>query len=138
MIWYAPVGGALRSSLSALALAACSTAPAPGDDARADSLDASGRTWHHPDRVLFAITKNGVVPPHAPAGYQGEMPAFGGSLSDEEIWAALTMRFQLMDPAIDEGTKPGDRVEFEAGIFSGVLAVARIEHAGAAGREPRR
>jgi mono/diheme cytochrome c family protein len=51
--------------------------------------DASGHTWHHPDRLLFAITKNGVVPPHAPAGYESDMPAFGGSLSDEEIWAAL-------------------------------------------------
>lgn len=51
--------------------------------------DASGHTWHHPDSLLFAITKNGVVPPYAPAGYQSDMPAFGGSLSDEEIWAVL-------------------------------------------------
>ncbi len=51
--------------------------------------DASGHTWHHPDQLLFAITKNGIVPPHAPAGYQSDMPAFAGSLSDEEIWAAL-------------------------------------------------
>lgn len=51
--------------------------------------DASGHTWHHPDHVLFAITKNGAVPPHAPAGYASEMPAFSGSLSDEEIWSVL-------------------------------------------------
>jgi len=51
--------------------------------------DNSGHTWHHPDHLLFAITKNGVVPPHAPAGYESDMPAFGGSLSDEEIWAVL-------------------------------------------------
>ena len=51
--------------------------------------DASGHTWHHPDLLLFAITKNGVVPPHSPAGYESDMPAFGGSLSDEEIWAVL-------------------------------------------------
>ncbi len=51
--------------------------------------DASGHTWHHPDSVLFAITRHGLVPPHAPGGYESDMPAFGGSLSDEEIWAAL-------------------------------------------------
>ncbi|MGH6742255.1 MAG: c-type cytochrome [Bradyrhizobium sp.] len=51
--------------------------------------DESGHTWHHPDHVLFAITKNGLVPPYAPKGYGSDMPAFGGKLSDDEIWAAL-------------------------------------------------
>ena len=51
--------------------------------------DASGHTWHHPDRLLFAITKNEAVPPYAPADYQSDMPPFGGSLSDDEIWAVL-------------------------------------------------
>jgi len=51
--------------------------------------DESGHTWHHPDHVLFAITKNGVVPPNAPQGYESDMPAFGGKLSDAEIWAVL-------------------------------------------------
>ena len=51
--------------------------------------DESGHTWHHPDHVLFAITKNGVVPPYAPKNYENDMPAFGGKLSDDEIWAAL-------------------------------------------------
>lgn len=51
--------------------------------------DESGHTWHHPDLVLFAITKNGVVPPHAPKGYESDMPGFGGKLSDDEIWAVL-------------------------------------------------
>jgi mono/diheme cytochrome c family protein len=51
--------------------------------------DESGHTWHHPDRVLFAITKDGLVPPHAPTGYESDMPAFAGKLSDEEIWAVL-------------------------------------------------
>lgn len=117
----------------ALALAACTEAPAPGDDPRADPSDAarvaigarvyakdcaachgpglegqanwrtrlpngrlpapphdaSGHTWHHPDHVLFAITKNGAVPPYAPAGYQSDMPPLGGRLSDDEIWAVL-------------------------------------------------
>lgn len=51
--------------------------------------DESGHTWHHPDRVLFAITKNGLVPPYAPKDYESDMPAFMGKLSDEEIWAVL-------------------------------------------------
>ena len=51
--------------------------------------DDSGHTWHHPDHMLFAIVKNGLAPPYAPAGYQSDMPAFGAKLSDEEIWAAL-------------------------------------------------
>ena len=51
--------------------------------------DDSGHTWHHPPEVLFGITKSGPVPPYAPPGYQSDMPAFAGTLSDEEIRAAL-------------------------------------------------
>ncbi len=51
--------------------------------------DESGHTWHHPDKVLFGITKNGLVPPYAPRGYQNDMPAFGGKLSDAEIRGVL-------------------------------------------------
>ena len=52
--------------------------------------DASGHTWHHPDGVLFGITKNGLVPgKYAPPKYESDMPAFGGQLSDEDIWAVL-------------------------------------------------
>lgn len=51
--------------------------------------DESGHTWHHADHVLFAITKNGMVPPYAPKDYESDMPAFGRTLSDDEIWAVL-------------------------------------------------
>lgn len=51
--------------------------------------DESGHTWHHPDAVLFAITKHGLVPPHAPQGYASDMPAYASILSDGEIWAVL-------------------------------------------------
>jgi mono/diheme cytochrome c family protein len=52
--------------------------------------DESGHTWHHPDEVLFGITKEGLVPGrYAPPGYQSDMPAFAGTLSDAEIWAVL-------------------------------------------------
>jgi mono/diheme cytochrome c family protein len=51
--------------------------------------DDSGHTWHHPFEVLFAITKHGLAPPLAPQGYQSDMPAFAGRLSDDEIWNVL-------------------------------------------------
>lgn len=52
--------------------------------------DASGHTWHHPDAVLFAITRNGLVPGvTAPDGYVSDMPAFGPALSDQDIVAVL-------------------------------------------------
>lgn len=51
--------------------------------------DESGHTWHHPDRVLFGIVKYGVTPPYGPPGYQSDMPAFGSTLTDDEIRAAL-------------------------------------------------
>jgi len=50
--------------------------------------DASGHTWHHPDEVLFGITKNGMSP-YAPADYESDMPAFAGTLTDDEIAAAI-------------------------------------------------
>jgi mono/diheme cytochrome c family protein len=50
--------------------------------------DASGHTWHHPANMLFGITKHGIAA-YAPKGYQSDMPAFEGVLTDEQIWAAL-------------------------------------------------
>jgi len=50
--------------------------------------DASGHTWHHADEVLFNLTKNGLGP-YAPPGYASDMPAFAGTLSDDEIRAVL-------------------------------------------------
>src|SRR2546430_8330535 len=44
--------------------------------------DESGHTWHHPDRVLFGITKYGLRPPYTPKNYESDMPAFGDKLSD--------------------------------------------------------
>jgi mono/diheme cytochrome c family protein len=53
--------------------------------------DASGHTWHHPDSVLFGITKHGLVPgKYAPPKYESDMPAFAAALTDEEIWAVLS------------------------------------------------
>ncbi len=46
--------------------------------------DATGHTWHHPDEQLLKMTKYGPLP-FAPAGYQSDMPAFDGILTDAEI-----------------------------------------------------
>lgn len=51
--------------------------------------DATGHTWHHPMEQLVAITKFGLVPPNAPAGYVSDMPAFGGRLTDTQIQRVL-------------------------------------------------
>lgn len=52
--------------------------------------DKTGHTWHHPDAMLRDLVKNGLVPGRtAPPGYQSDMPAFGGVLSDEQITAVL-------------------------------------------------
>lgn len=60
--------------------------------------DASGHTWHHPDRQLFDITKRGVsaiVP-----GYRSDMPAYGDILSDREIWAVLAYMKSTWPPEV--------------------------------------
>lgn len=75
--------------------------------------DADGHTWHHADRPLFTITKRGVgavVP-----GYDSDMPAFEGILTDAEIvatlayikstWPERERAFQAEVTANDEGGK---------------------------------
>lgn len=49
--------------------------------------DESGHTWRHSDPDLFAMTKLGIG--GVVAGYESDMPAFGGTLSDDEIAAVL-------------------------------------------------
>jgi S-disulfanyl-L-cysteine oxidoreductase SoxD len=63
--------------------------PLPNGRLPAPPHDDSGHTWHHPDSYLFSVTKYGMVPPYAPAGYQSDMPAFKEVLSDEAILDAL-------------------------------------------------
>lgn len=52
--------------------------------------DASGHTWHHPDELLFRITKHGVAKVANLKNYASAMPAYEGALSDEEIVAVLS------------------------------------------------
>jgi mono/diheme cytochrome c family protein len=48
--------------------------------------DATGHTWHHSDRVLFNITKEGLG---AGPDYETDMPIFDAILTDQDIWAVL-------------------------------------------------
>lgn len=50
--------------------------------------DATGHTWHHPDLHLFELTKRGPAA-FVGRGYQSDMPAYDGILSDDEIVAVL-------------------------------------------------
>ncbi len=41
-------------------------------------------SWHHPDGVLFRIVREGT-PAVVGQGYESDMPAFAGILSDQQI-----------------------------------------------------
>jgi mono/diheme cytochrome c family protein len=62
--------------------------PLPDGGLPAPPHDPDGHTWHHPDRLLFEITKFGGQA-LAPPEFKSNMPAFGQTLSDAEIWAVL-------------------------------------------------
>ncbi len=49
--------------------------------------DDTGHTWHHPDDLLFAITKQGSK--HV-SGLESDMPGYAGILSDRDIIAILS------------------------------------------------
>ena len=77
--------------------------------------DASGHTWHHADDVLFRITKEGVEAVVG-GGYQSDMPAFGGVLSDDEIRAIL---------AFIKSTWPERARGFQAEVTRGSLEASQ-------------
>jgi mono/diheme cytochrome c family protein len=52
--------------------------------------DASGHTWHHPDAVLFRLTKYGIARTSKMPNYNSAMPVYEGVLTDEEIVAVLS------------------------------------------------
>ena len=62
--------------------------PYPDGSLPAPPHDASGHTWHHADKVLFGIIRDGGASV-APKGFPSRMPAFGGQISEREIWAVL-------------------------------------------------
>lgn len=63
-----------------------------------------------PDEELFGMIKRGLGP-YAPAGYQSDMPAFGGILTDREISAVLAFIKSTWPPEI---TKRQERVSQQA------------------------
>jgi mono/diheme cytochrome c family protein len=81
--------------------------PKPDGKMPAPPHDESGHTWHHADIVLFNITKYGLVPPHAPEGYQSDMPAWKDTLQDEDIWAVL---------AFIKSRWPKENLEFQQNV----------------------
>lgn len=61
--------------------------------------DATGHTWHHDDQSLFTTVKQGGQAT-SPPDYKSNMPAFGDSLSDNAIWAALAFIKRSWPPDI--------------------------------------
>ena len=51
--------------------------------------DKSGHTWHHPDEMLFNLTKYGFKA-MINDDYKVSMPVYDGILSEEEIIASLS------------------------------------------------
>ena len=54
--------------------------------------DGTGHTWHHDDQLLFEYTKFGGVAALEVRGvtwFNSGMPAFGETLTDDEIWDIL-------------------------------------------------
>jgi mono/diheme cytochrome c family protein len=70
--------------------------------------DASGHTWHHPDEVLFRITKYGVAKAANLEDYESAMPAYGGVLSDAEIVAVLSWIQSQWPPEIRRAQREVD------------------------------
>lgn len=52
--------------------------------------DETGHTWHHPDQLLFDMTKYGIAEAANLPDYPTRMPAYDGILEDEEIIAILS------------------------------------------------
>ena len=63
--------------------------PLPDGSFPAPPHDASGHTWHHPGAVLFDVTKFSRTRSGEKSS-KSNMPAFGPTLSDDEIWAVLS------------------------------------------------
>jgi mono/diheme cytochrome c family protein len=60
--------------------------------------DAAGHTWHHSDRQLFEMTKNGTA--GMMPGYETDMPAYKDILSDGDIWTVLSFIESTWPPDI--------------------------------------
>lgn len=59
--------------------------------------DASGHTWHHTDGLLFRLVRDGGKGMEDP-GFKSAMPAYGRTLSDQEIVSVITYLKSLWQP----------------------------------------
>ncbi|QFT45383.1 Cytochrome c [Roseivivax sp. THAF40] len=92
---------ALGRSIYAEACAACHgvqlqgqpdwQTPGPDGTLPAPPHDETGHTWHHPDKMLFTLTRDGLGALLGDdSSYISGMPAFAGQLTDAEIRATLS------------------------------------------------
>lgn len=96
--WTGPVDLARGEAVYAENCAACHGAalegepdwrtPKPDGRLPAPPHDASGHTWHHPDRVLFAIVREGTEAVVGD-GYDSDMPGYADILGDADIRSVL-------------------------------------------------
>ncbi len=68
--------------------------------------DASGHTWHHPDQLLFDVTKYGTTAVVG-SGYKSTMIGFEEQLTDAQIWAVLSFIKSQWPPKI-QAAQPGN------------------------------
>ena len=64
--------------------------PGPDGLMPAPPHDETGHTWHHPDEILFEITKYGIVAAANLKNYTSAMPVYQDVLTDTEIIAVLS------------------------------------------------
>jgi mono/diheme cytochrome c family protein len=62
--------------------------PLPNGRLPAPPHDRTGHTWHHSDKQLFDMVKNGTAA--MMPGYETDMPAYRDILGDADIWAVLS------------------------------------------------
>ena len=60
--------------------------------------DATGHTWHHSNKQLFEMTKNGTA--GTMPGLETDMPAYKDILGDADIWAVLSFIESTWPPQI--------------------------------------
>ena len=82
--------------------------PNPDGSMPAPPHDVTGHTWHHNDASLFATTRYGGAAT-TPTGRPNAMPAFGGTLSDREIWAVLSYIKSTWPPEVQQRQEQGHR-----------------------------
>ncbi len=90
--------------------------------------DASGHTWHHPDQVLFDITKYGVAKGAKLKDYDSAMPAFEGVLTDAQIVAVLIWIKSTWPPRMRDLQRQVDEAEREE--RSGCATMTRLGKSG--------